>query len=87
MADPLKCEYCLFGGRVQTEGVEFESSRTMYHHAPCEHEDCLANPELRQACFEAADDPNKPLALCRPCAAEYHENWDHQWAEYNAGLL
>lgn len=82
----MKCEQCAFYGLEVTEGVEFESSRTAYHHEPCQHEDCLACPELRDACYRDRD-PNKPIALCRPCTKEHHENWDAQWSEYYAGLL
>lgn len=82
----LACESCAFAGREVTEGVEFESSRAMYDHQQCIHTDCLESPDLREACFLASD-PNKPLALCRDSAAEHHENWNHQWADYYAGLL
>lgn len=31
--------------------------------------------------------PNKPVALCQPCADEHHEHWDDMFAEANAGRL
>jgi hypothetical protein len=82
----VKCEYCALRGREVTEGVALESSRTAYHHEPCQHPDCLECPELREACFEASN-PNKPVALCRGCAEEHHEHWNDMWSEYYAGLM
>ena len=32
-------------------------------------------------------DPNRPVWLCRPCAAEHHEYWDERWSEYNSDRL
>jgi hypothetical protein len=47
-------------------GVKRESSRTMYH-------------------WDGADDdpknPNRPIDLCRPCAASHHEFWDDMWEQ------
>lgn len=54
------------------EGVELESSRTCYHFE--------GDPD-------SDDDPNRGIALCRPCAEEHHFNWDAVWDEYNSGLL
>lgn len=31
--------------------------------------------------------PNKPVALCQPCADEHHEYWNDMFAEANAGRL
>jgi hypothetical protein len=31
------------------------------------------------------EDPNRPIRLCRQCAAEHHDYWDAMWAE--SGLL
>ena len=54
--DGTRCECCgLF------EGVETESSRTMY------------------SWDGQGEDPNRPLRLCRSCAAEHHEHWDEMW--------
>ena len=33
------------------------------------------------------EDPNRPVLLCRECAAEHHDHWDGMWDEYHAGLL
>jgi len=33
------------------------------------------------------EDPNAPVMLCSPCAAEHREYWDSMWAEYNSGRL
>lgn len=55
-----------------TAGVEMESSRTSYHF-----EGERGGP----------DDPNRPLPLCRACAADHHRHWDDMWAEYYGGLL
>lgn len=54
------------------QGVQLEPSRTAYHF-----EGEIGSPE----------DPNKPMALCRSCAKEYHEYWDEMWAEYYSGRL
>lgn len=53
------------------EGVESESARTAYNY------DAAAGEE----------DPNKPILLCRPCAAEHHAAWDEQWNEYFRGRI
>lgn len=31
-------------------------------------------------------DPNAPIPLCRPHAAEHHDHWDSMWAEYHASI-
>jgi hypothetical protein len=85
----MNCEMCESRGRTTTEGVEFESSRTMYHvpETCTSHDDCKACPELGRACQDAKPDPNAPLALCRDCAAEHHEHWDGMWSDYYSGLI
>jgi hypothetical protein len=72
MSKPLECVGCAFNGAVVTEGVEMESSRTMYHF-----DGAPGSP----------DDPNRPIALCREHATEHHANWDEMWAEHRSGLL
>jgi hypothetical protein len=54
------------------EGVEMEDSRTNY---------------LFYGKPGDPDDPNRPVPLCRPCAKDHHNNWDHQWADYWQSLL
>lgn len=92
---------CLCCGAV--DGVELESSRTAYQFEElCMHTDCLPNAsdtpeqgtartELRRLCLAdrltSQPDPNAPIPLCRPCAAEHHAEWDERWADYYAGLL
>lgn len=29
------------------------------------------------------EDPNRPVALCRPCAEAHHEHWDEMWRMVN----
>jgi hypothetical protein len=53
-------------------GVQLESARTAYHY------DGQIGDE---------NDPNRPVRLCRPCAAEHHLHWDMMWSEYYAGCL
>jgi hypothetical protein len=53
-----------------TDGVQMEDSRTMYHF-----EGELDSPE----------DPNKPIPLCRPCAADHHAYWNERWDDYRSG--
>lgn len=55
-----------------TEGVEMESSRTAYHYT--------GEPG-------SADDPNKPVPLCPPCADDHHSYWDSLWDNYYRGLI
>lgn len=59
-------------GCYGTDGVEMESSRTAYHF---------------EGEIGSADDPNRPIPLCRPCAEEHHQYWTDMWAEYRSGLL
>lgn len=66
------CERCELNGDRVKIGVKRESSRTMYHF----------DGEIG-----SADDPNRPVWLCRLCAAEHHAEWNATWAEYYAGLL
>lgn len=54
-----------------TKGVEMESSRT-----------CRVT---EKGYWD--DVANRKLSLCRDCAAEHHDNWDAQWADYYSGLL
>lgn len=68
----------LFGGCERCGklwGVKPESSRTCYH---VDGIDGRENTPV---------DPNREVRLCRGCADEHHQNWDHQWAEYYSGLL
>ncbi len=67
------CERC-----SSTVDVQWESSRTCYYVPP---------PNFWQLLMEEQPDPNRDVALCRPCAEEHHSNWDAQWDEYYAGLL
>ena len=53
-------------------GVQWENSRTMYHY---------------EGRWGSREDPNRDVALCRPCAEEHHECWDSMWADYNSGRL
>lgn len=58
----------------------------------CEHCSDLDGVEFEDArtsyCWDGeGEDPNRPLVLCRSCAAEHHANWDEQWREYYSGLL
>jgi hypothetical protein len=62
----LECERCAFLGTITTEGVQMENSRTTYHF-----EGIIGSPE----------DPNRPLPLCRSCAADHHAYWDSMWAD------
>lgn len=55
-----------------TEGVKLEDSRTMYHF---------------DGKIGSEDDPNRPIPLCRECAAEHHEHWDSMWADYYSDKL
>lgn len=33
------------------------------------------------------ENPNKPVWLCRDCAAEHHAHWDDMWEEYRTGVM
>lgn len=68
----MKCEWCAAADITTSDGVELESSRTMY---PFDGE--AGSPS----------DPNRPIALCRNHAAEHHAHWDEMWAEVRAGWL
>jgi hypothetical protein len=61
-----------------TEGVELESSRTMYPTEP---------PTWLERVADIETDPNAPIPLCRECAEEHHDHWNGMWAEYYAGLM
>lgn len=68
------CERC-----GATEGVQWEDSRTAYDTTP------LDTPTRLERIADRDDpppDPNRPVFLCRDCAAEHHEFWDSQWEEY-----
>ncbi len=55
-----------------------------YHE--CER--CGSRQEVRQEpCRTAYADPAENISpwLCRPCAEEYHDNWDEMWADYYSG--
>lgn len=46
--------------------------------------------ESSRTAYEATEgepDPNRPLALCRPCAKLHHEHWDEVWDHYQTSLL
>lgn len=59
-------------GCSTTNGVEMENSRTQYHW---------------EGDWDDPENPNRPIPLCRLCAAEHHLHWDYMWAEYRVGLL
>lgn len=63
-----------------TEGVELESSRTMYPSRP-------PLTWLERVADVEPEDPNAPIPLCRECAVEHHSEWDETWAQYYAGLM
>lgn len=63
----VPCEYC-----KTTEGVQWESSRTMYHYEP---------PTIWERLLGTWKSPNADVALCRDCAFDHHCHWDEQWAE------
>jgi hypothetical protein len=65
---PIRLECCNCGA---TDGVETESSRTMY----------VYNGEPGDP-----DDPNRDRPYCRACAKQHHEYWNDLWAEYNHSL-
>ena len=81
--EPRKCIRC---GRVG--GVRLEDSRTNYVREPPTVWDRIrAEDGGLTPTPSVGEDPNKPLALCRDCAREHHQDWDERWREYYAGLL
>lgn len=70
--EPPVCEQC-----GHDEGIEWESSRTMYDTRPLNYwQHLLVNLDLQKP------DPNRPIAYCRDCAEDHHLCWDAQWAEH-----
>lgn len=35
----------------------------------------------------SAEDPNKPVVLCKEYSEDHHAQWDEKWADYYRDLL
>lgn len=59
------------------------------YQGPCEARTGLAWESSRTGYerVEGQPDRNRPILLCRACAAAHHEDWDYQWQEYRRSVL
>ena len=74
---------------------QFAKSPQEFPSIPCEdgRPDCRATPSVlvdSRTMYDwngEGEDPNRDKIMCRECAADYNEQMNSQWADYNNGRM